>query len=91
MGIFKVFQKTNNDGVLPVYENPIFDMEQEKNIPCRYAHVWNGKVPTVNEDLFEVQNADIMGKPCDCGQFIYDEHICGCSIKKWKIYLEEKQ
>lgn len=90
MGIFKVFQKTNNDGILPVYTNPIFEMEQNEEIPCKYSHTFNGVVPTVNEELFEVQNPDLMGKACDCGKFTYDEHVCGCSIKRWKIYLEEK-
>ncbi len=63
---------------------------QHEEIKCRGSHKWNGILPKVNPDLHQIQNADLIGKRCDCGQLLYaTEELCGCpSNKYWKIYYE---
>lgn len=64
-------------------------MQEEK--PCHDQHRWGGIVPEVNAELFEVQNAALIDKLCDCGNFIYKEERCGCAIPQWKIVYEFNQ
>lgn len=56
---------------------------------CNNGHLINWVVPIVDPKLFEVQNNELMGKPCDCGRFIYSEEECGCSIKEWRVTWKE--
>jgi hypothetical protein len=60
-------------------------MSEEKL--CTPDHTWGGIVPVVKPDLNEIQNADLIGKPCDCNKFLYGEEKCGCRIPEWKMVL----
>jgi len=54
---------------------------QEHNIPCKGAHTFNGKVPTVND-------RQLIKSACDCGRFVLDIQPCGpCGGKKDKVIL----
>lgn len=66
-----------------LHKEPV--MEDQKDLPCIPTHKWDGVIPTVNPDLMEVQNPDIMGKSCDCGRMVFNEEKCGCFIPKWEI------
>lgn len=54
---------------------------QEPNKPCRTAHVFNGKVPTIND-------TQLKGKICDCGRFVLDIKGCGCNGSAKKVVLK---
>lgn len=56
---------------------------------CNNGHMINWVVPKVDGMLFEIQNKDLIGKPCDCGRFLYDEDTCGCSVKEWRVTWRE--
>lgn len=57
--------------------------------PCRNGHRWNGVVPKIDpKKLFE-QHSDLLGKPCDCGKFLYNSRDCGCAEKEREIWLQE--
>jgi hypothetical protein len=65
-------------------------LPQNEERKCRGSHKWNGVVPQVDPDLFEIQNPHLIGKRCDCGNMVYaTEDKCGCPTNKyWRIYFE---
>lgn len=54
---------------------------QEPNKPCRTAHVFNGKVPTIND-------THLKGLVCDCTKFVLDIKGCSCSGSSKKVVLK---
>lgn len=74
--------------IITVHNNYTTNMEDEK-INCRNGHTWGGEIPTVNPEILNYQNVNLVGKPCDCGMVVYDEGKCGCQIPKWQIELKE--
>lgn len=87
MGIFS--KKQNR-----VEEEPIVYIQKTEvmrgNDECRYGHAIDGVVPTVNMELFEIQNPQFIGMECDCKQLTYaGEEKCGCSIPRWEIKWKE--
>jgi len=59
-------------------------------IQCAHGHVINGVIPTVEQDKFEIQHPELIGKVCDCGKLKYHEEKCPtCSGDKWKIVWKE--
>lgn len=58
----------------------------EKEIPCNQYHMIDGKIPTVNGEIHEVQNPDLIGRFCDCKKCYFTEQICACpGNKHWQI------
>ena len=54
-------------------------------VECPHGHVINGKLPIVDFNKFELQHPELVGMPCDCKKFIYQEAECGCSVKQWEV------
>ena len=62
---------------------------EQEEIKCKLGHSWNGVVPEVDPSIHEIQHPELINTPCDCGKALYDEKLCGCSIKKWEVKLKE--
>ena len=58
------------------------DNNQDK--PCRTAHVFGGKVPTVND-------VHLKGKVCDCNRFVMDIQGCNCNGTKKVVLKPNRQ
>lgn len=60
-----------------------------ENIVCLGMHTINGEVPTVDPKKIQIQNEDLIEKPCDCGKLLYNEGRCHCPNKReWEIRWE---
>lgn len=64
---------------------------QQKSVRrCFLQHAWGEKVLSVNSDVHEVQHPEHIGKPCDCGKFLWNEGMCGCPGQKhWEAKMVE--
>lgn len=53
---------------------------------CHPVHVIDGVEPWLDDQKFEVQHPNLIGKPCDCGRLTYSENKCNtCSGDRWRI------
>lgn len=85
--VFNKIKQTNKleQGIVETIIN-IENENNNNNIPCLYGHTIDGIYPTVDENKFEIQNPQFIGRKCDCGNLTYvGERTCGCEIKKWII------
>lgn len=60
----------------------------EKWIPCNQFHRIDDKIPTVNGEIHQVQNPDLIGRLCDCRKCFMIEQVCSCpsvETRKWEI------
>jgi hypothetical protein len=57
---------------------------------CKMGHAWGGIVPVIDKHIHSEQNKELIGKPCDCGKFVYNEGMCWCpGVRDWEIKLIE--
>lgn len=92
MGVFsnwakKPKEESNKPFSYTQHEEP---MRQDR-LTCLNGHTINGEYPPpVNAEILHVQNTELIGKPCDCGNVTYSEENCGCSIPRWEIKWKEQ-
>lgn len=90
MGVFTKHWHPPHQEPLKTEVVNIPDNSPAENIPCRHAHLWDGKSLTVDGFIHSIQNQEYYGKPCDCGKFLWHESLCGCPGKKhWEGKLIE--
>lgn len=58
-------------------------------IKCYNGHMIDGIPITVDPNKHEIQNSNLIGKPCDCRRMIYGEEDCGCTVKQWEVKWKE--
>lgn len=56
---------------------------------CIGSHKLNGREITVDPTIHEMQHPELIGQICDCKKFRYDEEMCGCTIKEWRVTWKE--
>jgi hypothetical protein len=98
MGVFTKHWKKKVEEEPFVEQPPTPEEPQKPSQPiivakrCFLQHTWDGKVLTVNGDLHQVQHPQYIGKPCDCGKFIWNEGLCGCPGRKhWEAKMIENE
>lgn len=56
---------------------------------CVGTHKLNGFEITVDPTIHQMQHPEKVGQVCDCKRFVYDEEMCGCAIKEWRVTWKE--